>query len=144
MLELVFILEEDEDNWPPFASEGIYCLREGAYFRVDDPPLFIEKMSVGDLIEVVVNADNFVESWKLVETSARSVVWIMGFGDYDLEPFMARMRDAGCNTKSLRSFNCFTVDVPENLTFDIVDAVLDAIDKEQAAIAFPSFRHPDD
>lgn len=50
LVELNFTLKPNEDDWPPYAVEGLWCRREGATFRILTCPLFVKGLGVDDLI----------------------------------------------------------------------------------------------
>lgn len=65
----------------------------------------------------------------------------MTYGKYDADFALQALREMGCNTESLKAFKYYAVDVPMEIPFDKVDHILESLDKNMSAVAFPSFRH---
>ena len=131
-----------EDGWPPVGSESLPVeeVPEGQIVSV--PPLFVKGLSVGDVIKVELDIDGFVSSWIHVEESGRSVVWVMRLtGEPEIAGALEQMRALGCNTTSLDDYGCHAVDVPADLDMKTIDEILDRLDPDQVAAAFPSMRH---
>ena len=55
MEKVLFALDfEDGDDWPPVASEGVWCERVGAEYRLLNAPFFIKDLAVGDVFSVIL------------------------------------------------------------------------------------------
>jgi len=141
MEQISFSLAIDDDGWPPVGVEWLYVTRTDVGLRIETLPLFVKDISVQDVIEAEVDDEKRVVRWAHIEKSKRSVVWVMAYGSYDPGPALQSLRDMGCNTESLKSYNYFAVDVPPEISFEKVDVVLETLDKASSAVAFPSFRH---
>ena len=66
-----------EDDWPPVSVEYLPCAAVMGGYRVSNPPLFFKNMSVGDIIDITVDVDVIVDSWKHVVISNRTTIWMM-------------------------------------------------------------------
>lgn len=140
---LTFPLEV-EDGWPPVASESLPCLRVGAGYQVQTAPLFVRDMSVGDVLDVVADADGNVEKWKHLDRSPRTTVWLLRLRHPNgIEEALAAFRALGCNTVALDSVGSYAVDVPVDVGMTGIDAILDGLEPDAVAVAFPSMRHPE-
>jgi hypothetical protein len=108
------------------------------------PPLFVKGLSVGDVIEAQVDERNgSVFSWSHVTRSRRSTVWLLGLGD-SLPAVLEALRAMGCATASMDGISVHSVDVPEDVSLDALDGVLEQLDAEAVVVAFPSLRHGND
>ena len=54
---------------------------------------------------------------------------------------LTQLRGLGCNTAALEEAGTYSVDVPESVPIETVDAVLAHLDADAVAVAFPSMRH---
>jgi hypothetical protein len=133
-----------EDDWPPVSVESLPFIPLERSYNLLDPPLFINNLSVGDIINADIDEDNFVLSWYHIHRSRRSTIWLLRLKQSNsIRSTLIALRKLKCNTVSLETLGCYSVDVPEDLKITIVDAVLGALDDTEVAVAFPSLRHPD-
>jgi hypothetical protein len=141
-VSLVFQLDV-EDDWPPVAVESLpfRVAHEGYVAMV--PPLFVKELSVGDVIDVTHEAGSGrVLSWRHVKKSGRSTIWLLRLKPSNaIETALAALRGLGCNTVGLEDAGVYSVEVPESLPMEAVDAVLGHLDSDSVAVAFPSMRH---
>lgn len=145
-VSLGFVLEI-EDGWPPVAVESLpfatgLVVEE---YRLTKPPLFVKDLSVDDLIAVnEFDLEGNVVSWRHIVRSQRTTIWLLRLRQTeDIKRALSELRELGCNTVGLDSVGCYSIDVPENLGIEKIDAVLSSIDAERVAIAYPSMRHPE-
>jgi len=132
------------DDWPPVGSESLSFEKGTNGYTLMVPPMFISELSVGDVIDVSDDEFGFVSDWWHLAKSGRSVIWLLRIskGGF-LDPILKNLRKIGCNTSGIESLGCYSIDVPENVSMDIVDAILSELDTSAAAVTFPSFRHPE-
>jgi hypothetical protein len=131
-----------EDEWPPVSVECLPFAVSEEHFEALVPPLFVSDMSVGDIIAATLDEEEFVESWSHVHRSGRTTIWLLRLGQTDeIAEALARLRELECNTVSLDSAGCYAVDIPESLTMSAVDEILNSLNGEMVAVAFPSMRH---
>jgi hypothetical protein len=143
-IELCFSLAV-EDDWPPVAVEGLPFDISPAGYVSTVPPLFIKDLSVGDIIAAEVDKDGLVAYWRHISRSDNSVVWLMRIGKtQEIEATLKDLRALGCSTASLPSAGSYSIHVPGDVSIASVDAVLKNLDPEKVAIAYPSFRHPEE
>jgi hypothetical protein len=134
----------DEDGWPPVSAESLPFLVSEEGFRLQAPPLFIRDMSVGDVLNITFVPENVVESWNHVYRSARSTIWLGRLTESkEISGALEKLRSLGCNTVTVQTLGCYSIDVPEEILILDVDTVLDALDSNVVAVAFPSMRHLD-
>ena len=75
-LELGFHLEI-EDEWPPVAIENLHFKLLNNGYELLTPPLFIKNLSVGDIIDVEIDDNRLVKSWRHVYHSGNSTIWLL-------------------------------------------------------------------
>jgi hypothetical protein len=143
-VQLCFSLDVD-DGWPPVAVEGLPFDVSLAGYVLTVPPLFIKDLSVGDIIAADVGEGGLVASWRHVSRSSNSVVWLLRIGRTEqIEATLEDLRALGCNTASFPSGGSYSIDVPGNVSIASVDGILEHLDSERVARAYPSFRHSED
>jgi hypothetical protein len=144
IVSLSFALEI-EDDWPPVGAECLPFRSTATGYLALVAPLFVKGLSVGDVIEAEVDpVSEQIFSWRHVTRSAHSTIWIARLRQTKtIAAVLAELEDLGCSTVSVDQIGVHAVDVPENVAIDRVDAVLERLDPDSAAVAFPSMRHPD-
>lgn len=140
-LELLFPLVISE-GWPPVSVEGIPCIPQGDFYKVDSPPLFVKGLSVGDKIRAEYDNEYNVVSWIHEEMSCRSTVWVLRKkSQFDLDSILKLVRLEGCNTVFLREFGIASIDVPGDVSMNVIDNILSRFDSNDFAVAYSSYRH---
>jgi hypothetical protein len=143
LVELHFQLEV-KDGWPPVAIEGVLCSEVDGGYRIETPPLFVKKLSCGDVIAVTRNREERVLSWVHVRKSGRTTIWILRTGHPDnIADVLPALRTLHCEVSQLPQLGVYSVDVPEEVSIDDVDACLAQLDPRSVAVAYPSLRHGD-
>ena len=140
MDNLIFLTEID-DGWPPFPKECIPCEKTNAGYKVMVPPLYVKDISVDDVIAVTFNELGEVGSWRHVEKSGRSNIWLARMEECNISKVLEGLLSLGCNVENFFHQGSCSIDVPADCSIKEVDRLLDQLDKTKVAIAFPSFRH---
>lgn len=132
------------DDWPPIGSESLPFEKSEGGYKCLSAPLFVKDLSVGDVIEFEKDSEGFLSNWSHLSRSGRSTIWLLRLADNDqIEPCLQKLRSLGCNTTGVAEFGCYAIDVPESLAISHVDDVLEDLDPDSVAVAFPSMRHPE-
>src|SRR3569623_1501616 len=119
--ELTFRLAV-EGEWPPVGVEALPCSLVEAGYRIEDAPLFIIDLSVGDVISVKLDEDGYVSSWEHVEKSTRTTIWLLRIGDADnIDGVLKDLRALCCNTVRLSQHGRYAIDVPAECAIADVD-----------------------
>ena len=141
MTKLPFLLEVDED-WPPIALEVLPCERTAQGYRVLSAPLFIKCLSVGDVIDVTLDDVGHVTAWRHVSQSNHTNIWLLRIAKTDeIACVLDRLRSLGCDTVRLEAYGCYAIDVPGHRAIGDIGACLSTLNRNNVAIAYPSFRH---
>lgn len=140
-VSFVFPLEV-VDDWPPVASESLLFARCAGGYRALACPLFVKGLSVDDVVDVDLDANQYVSRWRHVSRSRRSTIWILRLAaENGIEDVLSKLRALGCNTVGVDEFGSYAVDVPESVHLDKVDPILECLDESSAGVAFASLRH---
>ncbi len=111
-----------EDGWP---SVGLECLPFDTVpggLKLLVPPLFVKKLSVGDVITVRARRER-VSSWKHTQRSRHSTIWIAELGrgiTRAIKRALKRLRELGCSTSTSKDLGVYAVDVPPGQTVTLV------------------------
>jgi hypothetical protein len=142
IVSLSFPLEV-EDGWPPVSVESLPFRVVAEGFVALVPPVFVKELSVGDVIRTNLEAGGYrVIDWTHVAKSGSTTVWLLRMkASETADLVLAELRDLGCNTVGIGQFGVYSVDVPETVAIDAVDAALAHLDTDAIAVAFPSMRH---
>jgi hypothetical protein len=147
MVELLFQLPQDDDGWPPVPVEGLWCEPLNGDYRLQTCPLFVKRLSVGDVIAVEMNENGDVQDFTVIEPSNNTTVWVMFWNGSILEGVLDQLRSIECDTTGpLQGWETplCSVNVAAHIDMSKVDAILRPFERaEQIAVAYPSYRHPD-
>jgi Domain of unknown function (DUF4265) len=133
-----------EDGWPPVAVECLPFEKTSEGYRALVSPLFVEDLSVDDMIKADVDDEHQVNSWTHIHRSNRTTIWLLRLKTPNqIEDVLSRLQELGCNSGRFETGGCYTIDVPAVVSMHDVDAVLSDLDSRDVAIAFPSMRHAD-
>ena len=152
LVELNFTFQPDEDDWPPFSVEGLWCRREGAHFRVLTCPLFVKGVAVGDLIGATVDTEPAlptlleVLSFEVLEASDHSTIWMFVKDDKLRETLRSRLHEAGCSTEGgpAGAPGVVAIDVPGGVDLGHLDELLQSFcEDERIEVVYPTLRHPE-
>lgn len=132
---------EIEDDWPPVGTENVWCERVGSCFRLRNIPFFISGLAVDDLFTAEPDPVNdHIFEFQVVESSGRSVVWVLGTGDVDLSGFKERLKALGCRYEGFQQFSLTAIDVPPDADALALDELFEEYEEKGAAFAFPVWR----
>ena len=77
-----FILEPEDERWPPVASEGVWARPlSGDQYELDNVPWFARGVAFGDRVRAEVDDDGALVVTERVEWSGRSTVRVIPLGD---------------------------------------------------------------
>jgi hypothetical protein len=141
MEKLLFALDV-ADGWPPVAAEGVWCKRDGEFYSIQNIPLFIRGLAVGDVFQAQPDSVNGqIFEFELVKSSGHSLVWVLNNEGLDFSESEKRLRELGCSLVSFEKFSMFAIDVPAEVGRHEINAMVDSIEEEGFALAFPVWRH---
>ena len=130
------------NGWPPVTSETLPFKARDDGFALLTAPLFLKDLSVGDVLQIDFGENGCVQSWRHVERSTRSTIWLLRTAEpTGIKAVLYNLRQLGCNTVSLPSAGSYAVDVPEEVALEWVDRQLAKLMPDSVAIAYPSLRH---
>lgn len=105
-------LEQDEDDWPPFAVETILCAEVAPYmFRLLNVPYFVRGMSWGDVVKVK-EIDGVLWFDAVAYRSGYSTVHIFCFDGAKAEILKVWADENDCILEAAFRGNYFALGVP--------------------------------
>jgi len=95
LLKVHFKLNQNEDGYPPFSSEAIWCEKLDEHrFRVDNIPFFVTGVSFSDIVSVHEEPEGYLNFDELVEEGGHSTIRVMFLDNPDdRRPFEVRARE---------------------------------------------------
>jgi len=146
MKEFLFRIEQDEDGWPPFTVEGLWCEPEGNLYRLRNFPLFVKGVAYDDLLSVDTDVTGDVTRYEVMEPSGNSTMWLIISEQSLRKRVLAELNDLGCGfTEGPEALRTLTsVNIQPHVRLADIDCVLDPlIDTGVVAVAYPALRHAD-
>lgn len=131
------------DGWPPVAAESLPFEKTTKGWRLLVPPLYLKKLSVGDVLEIKQRAGK-VSAWKHLTRSSNSTIWMLSMkasADKKAHGLLAKLNAIGCQTVSLPKLSSYSISVPATVSIEHVDQILAKRNEDEIAVAYPSFRH---
>ena len=119
-----FKVVPNEDGYPPFNSEAMWCIRiDRKRFRVDNIPYFVKGVSYGDVISVSEDKDGYLSFVEVTEDGGHSTFRVILDDECaDQPPAEVRIRELA---RTLEELGCATAisPPPEILAIDIPPSV---------------------
>ena len=141
MEKVAFALDMDDD-WPPVATEHVWCDRAGTLYELGNVPFFIKGLALGDRFSAVPDpANGCIFEFSLVEASGHSLAWIVEPDGLALEPYKEEMFSLGLRIEVFSRFQLHAVDVPATADAGAVNALMDRLEDAGFAMAFPVWPH---
>ena len=139
--KLLFALDV-EDDWPPIASEAVWCEPVGSYFRLRNAPFFIKGLAVNDLFSAEPDPVNsHIFEFEVIEPSENSLIWLMNNTDQAIDSLLGHFRSIGCSTEGLKQFSLYSIDVPGTVAGESLTDLLAQAEECGLDLAFPVWRH---
>jgi len=146
MKELLFRLVQDEEGWPPFAVEGLWCEPDGNLYRLRTFPLFVKGVAYDDLLSVDTDVTGEVTGYEVMKPSGNSTMWLIISEQSLRERVLAELNDLGCGvTEGPEAFGGLAaVNIQAYVRLAEIDRIMDPlIETGLVAVAYPALRHFD-
>jgi hypothetical protein len=112
--KLNFPLVQDEDGYPPFASEGLWVEDLGERrFKVDNIPFFAPDLSADDVVEAEVSPEGLLTYVRTIQPSSNSTIRVVIYEESAKEAFFNELQRFGCDYEGAASINLVAINVPE-------------------------------
>lgn len=141
MEKVAFALDTD-DGWPPVATEHVWCEKAGSIYQLKNAPFFIKGLALDDKFFAEPDSVNgCVFEFTVRESSGHSLVWIIEQGSLKLQQYEDELLSLGLSIEGFPRFNLHAVDVPASVNSEVVNTLMDRLERLGFAMAFPVWRH---
>ncbi len=123
-VKILFQLTQDDDEYPPFAVEGIWATRavpEG--YTLDNIPFFVREATLGDTV-AAKEAEGALWFSGVLVRSSNSLFRVVLFDAARADELHRHLIELGCSTEGVQHRNLVAVNVPESATLSAVQAYL--------------------
>lgn len=141
MEKVAFALDIDDD-WPPVATEHVWCEKVGTAYQLKNAPFFIKGLALDDKFSAEPDPVNgCVFEFTVLESSGHSLVWMIEENGVKLEQYEHELLGLGLGVVSFPHFHLYAVDIPATADSEAVNTLMDRLESLGFAMAFPVWRH---
>ena len=141
MEKVGFALDTDGE-WPPFATEHVWCEKTGTNYQLKNVPFFIRGLAFGDKFSAEPDPVNgCVFEFTVLESSGNSLVWIMEQDEVTFGQYEGELLGLGLSVHRFPGFGLYAVNVPAPVNGGAVDALMDRLEGLGFSMAFSVWRH---
>lgn len=106
-------LDQDEDGYPPFASESLWVEDVGDHqFKIDNIPFYAQELSVGDIVEGVASVGGIFDFVRTVRPSSNSTIRVILYKEDARQALLDNLKNLGCDYEVGVPANLIAVNVP--------------------------------
>lgn len=141
-MEKVAFALDIENEWPPVATEHVWCEKTGSVYQLKNAPFFIQGLAFDDKFSAEPDSVNgCVFEFTVVESSGHSLVWILEQDGLKLSQYEDELISLGLSVEGFPRFSLHAVDVPAIVNSEAVNELMDRLEGLGFAMAFPVWRH---
>ncbi|WP_047393563.1 DUF4265 domain-containing protein [Chitinibacter sp. ZOR0017] len=141
MVKLGFALDV-VDEWPPIATEYVWCNELDGEFELLSPPVYIKGLACGDRFTAMPDPVNsLVFEFVVTKESGNSLIWIMNDNEAQFKEFEASFNVLKCSIVRFDEFNHFSIHVPKEVDSLAINLLANRLEEAGLAVAFPVWRH---
>ena len=118
------ILLTYKDDEGQYQIESVWASKEGDYYKINNIPFFAINIALDDIVSVDED-EGALYFKKLIKSSGHSAVQLIILNGYDVAGIGKELEDLGCTWEGSHIKNCIAVDVPKDISYDIVRKYLD-------------------
>jgi len=129
LVKVNFRLDQDAEGWPPVASESVWAKPTvGGLYRIENVPFFVRGLSLGDEVRATLSPEGRLAYIETVTFSDHTTVRIIVFRKEETAAVREAIVLLGCSSElaDMRGYSLIAVDVPGNVDYAQVHALLDA------------------
>jgi hypothetical protein len=141
MEKVAFALDTDGE-WPPFATEHVWCEKTGMIDQLKNVPFFIRGLAFDDKFSAEPDSVNgCVFEFTVLESSGRSLVWILEQDEVTFGQYEGELLGLGLSVQGFPGLGLYAVDVPAAVDGEAVNALMDRFEDLGFSMAFSVWRH---
>lgn len=134
-IKVLFHLEQDEDGYPPFSIEGLWCKKTGnGTYIVDNVPFYTYGISLGD--EICVTKENGEYHFQSIVNPSGNSTLRVHFNDKRIQIVKAKLLDMGCKVEISNLPSFISINVPSEVSLKGVEDVLSNMEKEYESLGY--------
>lgn len=123
----------DQDGYPPFNSENLWCMRiDERRFRVDNIPFFVKGVSYGDVVSVAEDENGNLNFVEVIEERGHSTFRVIINDELDdqqppeirIRELAAELEELGCATSISPPPELLAIDIPPTVSITKVQEML--------------------
>lgn len=134
-IKVLFHLEQDEDGYPPFSIEGLWCKKTGnGTYIVDNVPFYTYGISLGD--EICVTKENGEYHFQSIVNPSGNSTLRVHFNDKRMQTVINKLFDMGCKVEISNLPSFISINVPQEVSLKVVEDVLTNMQKECERLAY--------
>lgn len=124
-VKVIFELEQDEDNYPPYGTESLWAepLGEGR-FRLENIPFFAVGVSCNDIVRATRQEEGLLFD-ELLEESGHTTVRVIVYDPNQVKVFRDLLRERGCDSELSDIDGLIAVDVPPGTDYRPIREMLE-------------------
>lgn len=120
-----FIIEQDEDGYPPVTIETVWTRKtKDGYYELDNSPFYALDVSWKDVVDVEEVSDGTLQFKRVVRQSGHSTVRVVALKKGELEPLKRKLEELGCSWEGADVPSLISVDVPPHVDIERVRDLL--------------------
>ena len=128
-------MEQDEDGYPPFSIEGLWCKKTGnGTYIVDNVPFYTYGISLGD--EICVTKENGEYHFQSIVNPSGNSTLRVHFNDKRIQIVKAKLLDMGCKVEISNLPSFISINVPSEISLKGVEDVLSNMEKEYESLGY--------
>ncbi len=118
----ILLTYKDDDN--NYQIESVWATKEGLYYRINNIPFFASNIALNDIVDVEEEGGALYFD-KLIEASGHTTIQMVIFKKENLPVIGEKLELLGCTWEGSHLDNLISIDVPKNISYDIVKSYLD-------------------
>jgi hypothetical protein len=132
--KIIFYVEQDEDDYPPFGVETVWASGSGSpgEYLIDNIPFFARQATLGDVVRANQSAAG-LEFERVVTRSSNSLLRVIVYALEMAEQVRSRLIELGCSTEVFSGSRLIAVNVPAETSLKSVQDYLSDLEARDVA-----------
>lgn len=120
-----FVIEQDEDGYPPVSIETLWARRtKDGYYELDNSPFYALDVSWKDVVDIEEVPDGTLQFKRVVKQSGHSTIRVVTLKKGELEPIKRKLEKLGCSWEGGDVPSLISVDIPPHIDIEPVRNLL--------------------
>jgi hypothetical protein len=124
-VKISIVLPDDVQEDYSIYSESLWFIKEGEYYRLINIPLFLEDLSVEDVVSLVKVHDDFYRILEYVEESGNSTIWARFSDVNNAKSVTDIIHKLGCGIEGGALKGYYAINIPSEVDIKKVFEILD-------------------